>query len=351
MIFIKNGRDQQIGDKLKELDRGVSQYVRSSIDHILSTLPDAPDTPPVITETARRQTFGNKRYIALVVAIVLSLGIGFYPQMIYALKQIPLVQSIFERIGDDNLKSAHDKGWFAELGQVVEDHGLSLQLTEVLYDKSDISIAFLLTSKDGFTVKDRKEDGFDDIRIIAAVNGKKIDNYGYSSRGSFIDNNRYAGVIQIKSMRDLPHQFQLNMNVEKIGRTWGEWDFSFPVSLNEEANQTIFVMNSMSYKNVTVNVEKLVISASSIDIIGTGKGIMTPDWNFEMVDGAGREIAPKGSISKRNITSSGLELEWKASFEAANPAPLSVTIRPHKAGVDQLDPEFVKKMEMTIPIK
>lgn len=95
-------------------------------------------------------------------------------------------------------------------------------------------------------------------------------------------------------------------------------NFSFPVTLNEEANKTIFLMNSMTYKNVTVHVEKIVLSVSSIDLMGTGKGIATPDW----------------------------------SFEATDSIPAFVTIRPRASNsADQLDPEFVKSMEMTIPIK
>jgi hypothetical protein len=208
-----------------------------------------------------RSLIGHRRITigAGISAGAVLLLVGISPAMATAIYHIPkdnFVSQWFQGLGEGS-KLVHS------INQPVTSHGITVTLTNVLYDRGGIHVGYTVTPvqsqyPDGGVVNERS--------LSFTVNGKPMDLSWDGANGKAGEG--YTGLIQITSVENLPKSFDLQINFDQIGTQRGDWAFSLPVS-QEESNaltKTFSPSISKAYGNDLVAVEKVVIGPATTEI-------------------------------------------------------------------------------------
>lgn len=298
-----------IGDKPTVLPN----LVLSRIDSTLAALPEK-------RHTNRARNLALASSAAAILGLIL-LGSGFvYPAMASVLKQIPGIESVFKFAGDFGLKTADEKGMTTNINQRVTDQGITVEVSEVMYDGIRLTVGYLQTSLNGI-----QELG--DVEY--EINGKPVHFPGGGS-GSRLDEHTYAGVVELNPEEELPKHFQLKMTVFRIGSTLGKWEFSFPVEKITSDNKVILPMISKTYGNLSLIIKKIVFTPSSteMDVEIKQPSKVNAYINFHMLDDKGMRLEPHGG-SGGGRTEGDFEITtFKYQFGPVKDIPKTVTIRP-----------------------
>lgn len=292
----ENEFDLEFTKLINNVDLEVPETVRARVDQILQTLPP------------RRFAILKKvRYVAAAAVLLLGLtvGLGFLsPGVAQALRQIPIIGSIFEFTGDAGMQDASTKGFASPVNETVTDNGISITITDVIFDGTRISIAYLQEStRDVGNILEMTPD-FRGVRVAALA---------VSQTGKLIKKNQYAGVIDISTPAELPDKFTLKMDINKVGSVRGSWDFKIPISNDRTVSDTreFYPLASKTDNGRTLTVKKITFapSATGIDLemtepvkeqelyeIGIENRIQE-SYLFEIFDDHGQAIPSNGNGS------------------------------------------------------
>lgn len=358
MIFSR--ANLNLKKKLVSEEVELSKVVRDRIDQTLQSLP-AHELGSSISPVGIRGQGSRRKYLVISLTAVLFIfilgSVVFTPQsIIYALKQVPFIKSVFEVMKDEDepLKRAYEQGLFTELDQTVavKDQGYTVHLSEILYDAAGISIGYLLESDHKLK---RNQEFSDVVQMHVLADGKPLDTFTNESRGNFIDDNHYAGVIQISPLRELPSSFQLDLDIRRIGNKDGKWTFSLPVKQHEEAGKTWIVMKNATVDDETAyTVERIKYSASGEwEMDWNSKRLFTHRYGFEIEDDQGNILKQTEVLGKQQIhrAGQGLTVEGKTWFSPTDDLPQWIIVRPVSVVGGELDPEWTQALEMKIPLK
>lgn len=293
----------------------------------------------------------STRKIAVISMVSLTLTIGFViaigltsPSIAQALKQIPIIGSVFEITGDDGLKRAHEKGMVSGVEQSVTDENITVKIVEAFNDGTRISVGYILESANEIST-------LNSPHLEFKIDGKRLRNYGAGGSGEFIDKYTYAGLLQIYPDQELPESFNFEMMIDQLGDKKGKWNFSFPVSKNVSSNKIVMPMLAKTYGDTTIILEKITFAVSSTEFVGQIKQPKdSGSIQFEIADDQGTKL---GVLSESGHTeiSRGIETtQWSALYSSVKKIPKSITIRPMKRNQVEVDPAFAKGLEMTILI-
>lgn len=297
------------GDRTKELP----ELVRSRIDLTLASLPEK-----------RGNSWSRPLSLASLTAAVMAvlvIGSGFVSTtMASALREIPALKAVFKIAGDLGLKAADEKGITTEIGQRITEQGITLEVSEVMYDGSRLSIGYMQESQSGIQE-------LSDVKY--EINGKQV-HFPGSGTGSRIDDKTYAGVLNLWPEEELPDQFQLKMTVFRIGDTTGKWEFSFPVKKMASTNKVVMPMMTKTYGSLTLTVKKITFTPSSTELdVEIKRPSTSNEWiAYQMTDDQGVVLEPHGG-SGRGRTEGGFEIsQFKQRFGPVKELPKFVTVRP-----------------------
>lgn len=179
---------------------------------------------------------------------------------------------------------------------------------------------------------------------------------GAGGTGRRIDDHKAVGVINFRTSEPLPEKFQLDLTIQKIGETKGDWSFSFPLVKNDSTNQQFIPMVTKTYGDTTLMLEKVTFSMNSTEVVGQ---IMQPRGShsslfdvFEVIDDKGNKLGLLSSSRKENkVDGERVTASWKAIYQPVKELPKSITVRP--ATLDQIDlpTDLIKGLEITVPIQ
>ncbi|WP_433945579.1 DUF4179 domain-containing protein [Paenibacillus sp. SN-8-1] len=286
------------------------------LERINSTLELLPEQPAV--RRWRKPLVISSTAAALI--LICGLGSAFVsPAMASALKQIPGIQKVFEIAGDFGLKTADEQGLTTTIAQRITDQGISLELSEVIYDGSRLTLGYIQKSPKGIQ----------EVRQVKyAIDGKSVSFPG-SGTGNRLDDHTYAGVINLTPDEKLPEQFELTMSVSKIGDTTGSWNFSFPVKRTDSSNKVVIPMISKTSGNVTLTIKKILFTPSTTELdVEVKRPVSSDVMTFTVTDDKGVVLQPH-SGSGGGRTENGVEItQFKQLFGPAQGIPQSVTISP-----------------------
>lgn len=362
--------DAEMKERFRDDGQGeLPEMVRDRVDRTLLHLP----------EKGRSMRARIRAYASVAVAfIALVVAFGAYsPQVAVALNQQQLaealedlalvksVQSVFNLkttmtrsefviSGVGNLKKAYEVGAFTQVGQVAENRGLTVEITEVLFDGVSISIGYIISSEDNFSelgsqmFKQSEEIGIfmdadhyrDELRnlkgkmqsltlIDGKINGEPI-GLGGSGSGDFIDANTFAGVYTATAgLEGFPNidAFQLDFNIRKIGHFGGSWPFSIDVVRNDSHNIVYEVGQEVTYEGTTLIVDKITFSPSAVEVIwrSVNKSITT----IGMYDDQGWPIrGGSNAIIERDEDGNHLETFVRSRFDPLEELPEFITLQP-----------------------
>jgi len=256
--------DTEINKKAKHTNQEIPEIVKARIEDTLSSLPKKRRLRKIITTWSA----------AAVLAFTCILASGFAsPAMAHALKNVPIFGSVFKLIGDTGLKNARKVGLTEIKPQTISDNGVTITITDVIYDGSRLSFGYVIESKDGKSLRLSLHEGYDPYADGKLING------GGSETGKNLNDNKYIGTEDLESNQSLPEKFILGLRINKL--IWyesnnfekkkfikGKWYFNIPISITKK--DVIYkVFNPMPFKKFSVT----KISLKSINITPATTGI------------------------------------------------------------------------------
>lgn len=339
-----------------------------------------------IKEDNKTKKFRYKVAAAVLVAVI-SIGVAV-PAIA---KNIPALKSIVQILNG----RGSDHGQYEKYSELVDksvtDKGITLTINEVLCDDSTLMIGYTMKSKGN--IKDLVKTGKKLIEIqgkdssfvpfslikFSKIDGKQADS-GSGSDGKFLDDHTYINSETMNiSNKNLPINFNVDINVKKIYSLQGNWSFKFSVSKDEILKNTkIFKPNTkVRFEDATINVEKISFSPINTSIIFKGKynkeeykdankrkeafkqnmmmGNMLYDQWF-VFDDKGNEITPKGSYSNAIENSPSSDFRYDLKFVSLKSIPKYLTVIPYriiynKDNDGKLIPPIYKNIDGIYPIE
>ncbi|WP_148359514.1 DUF4179 domain-containing protein [Peribacillus simplex] len=195
--------------------------------------------------------------VASLATCVLICSAFVSPAMAKVLSSIPVLNSVFEFVGDRGLEIASQKGLSEKIEKTVTDNNISLTMKDIFFDGTRLSISYIQEFPN-------KWEDLGELEL--KVNGKEI-NFGDGRTGEFLSDNQYAGVINIEPTVELPDSFDLSIGLNEIGKVKGNWNFEFPVTKSNEEVKTIQSNKTMVYKDTTLTLKTVKIGPAGIKLL------------------------------------------------------------------------------------
>ncbi|NLI14365.1 DUF4179 domain-containing protein [Pelotomaculum propionicicum] len=216
-------------------------------------------------------------------AIIRKIGYGFaamvviggclimsgliFPVIAGALERIPVINVVFNFVGDRGIQNAIDKGFSTKVNRTATDKDISVTITEVLYDQGRIDIGYTVTtSRPDLYLKDVWPYSIPlliaDMQLF--IDGKAI----HATRQATAERieNGNVGLVEIYPRGDLPETFDLQIVIRQIDNQQGEWLLGpIPVSRKDtDAATRIFSpMKTEAIGQTIITVKKVKITPLS----------------------------------------------------------------------------------------
>lgn len=319
--------DQKLGEALRKMENGMPEHVRHRIDETLSSLPE------------RNKKWKKSSMIAsgIVASLAILLGTGFTNStMAQVLQNIPFVESVFKIAGDSTLKTTVEKGLAEKVNKSAADKGITVTVSEAIYDGTRISVGYVVQSA---TVLDENVNPSIDFNI----DGKRIGNYGVGASSERYDDHLVLGVMHIDVSDPLPGEFDLGVNIKKLGESEGEWNVQFPVREISSENKVILPIEKKSSGDITVILEKVTFAPTSTEVVYKLKqpSDREMELSFELFGSNGESVEPLSMFRKDDT--------FKVSYEPFHTIPETITFQP-KSRHDRKADQILEKLEITIGV-
>ncbi|MBU5356232.1 DUF4179 domain-containing protein [Paenibacillus barcinonensis] len=328
------------------------------------------------------------------------IGAGFVsPTMASALKQIPGIGSMFYGLSSDEIGRAVDQGILTQpLKQITKD-GVTLTLTNVLYDGTRLSYTIEragehlpqkvpspyipmdseVVSGDNEWKKSRQVPEQQQQKGYVTAPETFINNEELKSFRSYGDDigNSNAVFAEYTNLGSLPNEFELTVRT-KVTRVEEPFEFKVPLKISD--NKLVIQPNeTKSHENFSYTLQKIESTVTNTRLIleSTGKvpasseqtGKYAPTMMYyEIVDDQGKVLNQR----KLDFFHRAPDLEYQVDelYDAISPNAKSVTIKPytftvntdnwgvvgekideqHKI-VSSGDKTYIKELEMDVTLK
>lgn len=252
--------DKQIRERLAaDLGSGIPELVKSRLEQTLQSLETEPAPAAELPDI--RSNLRNKRrrkawYVAASALLIISgiLASGFIsPAMAETLKKVPFIGQIFESLGNDLLQNANRNGMSVPVNLSATDNGITLTITEVLYDGAQIKLGF-------------KEESQAELPVITP-NYQRFGMPNLSSDDPSLSwiyamtktraksPTEHIGILTFESMNGeileqsdkILDNFTLSFTIKQVGDVngvKGNWEFHVPIKLNNAPTKKISVMKT-----------------------------------------------------------------------------------------------------------
>lgn len=296
------------------------------------------------------------------------------PTMAATIKQVPVLSSIFSLAGDLGLKMADEKGLSTKPNTSVTHDGFTLNVSEVAYDGTRVSIGIERSQMDS-----EAESLMDLLASIELfINDKPINEFAPSESnhiGIFINQgkDKDSTIIEFADKVNqgglpFPEQFELTIYATITGI---KEPLKIGVPVKNKIADTVTLQPNISrqYNNIQFTVEQIKVTPITTNI--TTRIILTDNSPFtEPWLSMGKDIFDERGHKLTSLTgegwheNNGSEQIMDQRFTPFESVPTSITIKPYihlfkeyPKGEYQMDEnnepiiEYIPELEMTIPIK
>ncbi|MBG9736761.1 DUF4179 domain-containing protein [Paenibacillus alvei] len=323
--------DKQIRERLAaDHGSGIPKLVKSRLEQTLHSLETEPAPAAELLDI--RNSMHSKRrrkawYVAVSALLIISgiLASGFIsPVMAETLKKVPFIGQIFDSLGDDLLQHANRNGMSVPVNLSATDNGITLTITEILYDGAQIKLGFKEESQAELPVITPNYQRFempnlssDDPTIswIYAMTKTRAksptEHFGILTFGSM------NGEILEQSDK-IPDNFTLSFTIKQVGDVngvKGNWEFHVPIKLNNAPTKKISVMETKKTLDGRgyITLQSVIASPLGTEIrfltqsSQTARKANSPDFtgldiSFLVIDENGNEIAWEGGRGRYSGT-------------------------------------------------
>lgn len=330
---------------------------------------------------------------------VAVIGSGFVsPVMADALKKVPLIGSVFTELKGEQLQEAVDKGMVTAPNLSVTHDGITLKVSDVLYDGTRLSVAIQREGVDNLdsmpspyppeggiqmtpsgeplpvVPMEEREKGYLEIPELL-IDGKELEfKKGMQTGFGDYPSKANTAMYEITKGLELPDKFALTLKV-KVTRVAEPFVFDIPVEINK-SNVVLQPNTTKSYEDFSYTVKKVELTPASTRLVidSTGPVPKTEEQTgeysatmmyYDIVDENGNQVDQRmlGFFNKEPDT----EYHVDELYAAFTQTPKSITIKPYTFTVKKSDWSIVgevdgttkhprkktyyKELETTIPVK
>ncbi|WP_019911377.1 DUF4179 domain-containing protein [Paenibacillus sp. HW567] len=366
---------QQLEQELEQLkdqkDEELPELVRFRMDATYQSLNDIAALPH---SAFRRRSWLRRILIAaasVAAAVMLTIGLGFIsPAMAQTLKQLPFMESVFRLAGDSGLKQASVAGVTSDTVQSVTYGGVTLSVSELMYDGSRLSL--VLTKKEAdsgnqsfaerWNARDRQLGIANNIDFY--INGELANTaWGLSSGGEAAPDSLIVTALESPGLH-VPEAFNFKM-VVYLADIEQSFTFEFPVIKKTLQSVVLTPEAVQTFDHINLHIKRLELSGTTIRLITEVKGAPGQDIKelqeaipdkykatgflnllFELMNERGETAVMIGANGNGQVNT----LSSSTSYEPFTVMPKSVVVKPYIISGDG-SKKYIPELEMTIPVE
>ncbi|OBZ14489.1 hypothetical protein A8L34_11180 [Bacillus sp. FJAT-27264] len=303
---------------------------------------------------------------SVAVAGLLFIVLGFFsPAMAETLKQIPFVKSVFQLAGDLGLRNASERGLIHSVDQMVTHQGVTLGVSELMYDGSRLSLVLSRESPDtsGATFMETWRGIIGSVvnNIDFYVNGELVNtSWGLSPGG---DESPNSVIVTTFEEVQVPDQFEFKM-VVRLAELKQDFTFTIPVTKNTADSIVLTPAEVKSDDPIHMSIKRLELSQTTTLLVVEFKnepeeaksdtirrmrekykihGLF--NINFELNDEQGRSPVYIGAslYGHEGLTT------YTTTFEPFDSMPRTLIVKPFIWRDEQK--EYISELEFIVPVK
>ncbi|MBP0726768.1 DUF4179 domain-containing protein [Bacillus sp. RG28] len=241
--------------------------------------------------------------LAFIILIGITCGASLAsPAFASTLKKLPIIGSIFEKMGDKGLQEAKKGGLSKSLNETISIGDSSFTITDVMYDRSRISLGYIFKNAP-------KNDPLSIFNSVSyKIDNKNVTNLSSDISGDFINDTNFAGVINLYIPSEQNNvSSDLSITFKESNGKKGDWQLNIP--LTKIQGKTFFVTEQASYNDYTFTMKKVTLTPATTEINfdfmePKGMNIMS-GMNFRLYDDKGNELKSMGFNSSGSSDSNG----------------------------------------------
>lgn len=283
--------------------------------------------------TSRFRRNNGKRkiiYALCSVAAVFVILVGssyYYPALASNLSKIPIIGSIFGNSDLIGLQQAQKNRLTTEIGETQTINGISITLSEILYDQNNIAI--------GLFIESEKE--LDEFYFGAGMDFTINGLHPAASSGSYgediLSATTRTAIQEINVTEDMPEEFELGLKLQ--GGNGETWYFSTPVEKITDIHK-IPVQHSQKADGLDLTVTELSLSQTGVSIAYESSEVETDfaltrggNIEFLVIDQDGNEITGRsGGVTGERIKDR-IVFKSNKQFDPVDNSVTELTITPY----------------------
>lgn len=280
MSIKKDNIELTLSEKLKSIDKkmSISPYDLNIITSAKSN-------------NFFRSIFLRKKLVFIISFLLIFLttvGVFAYNKFLYDSKSLPI---------DDGLKYAEENGLVNYTNYTLTINGITASVLGVISDS--IRTVLYVDIKGSINNAD-----INDVSLTDNNNTQyKLDGI---SNGSTIEDTKFNFKKKIEFTGGAKSNTTAILKINKIGDTPGPWIFKFPIEVIQAKEYTI--NKDFIFDDTTITINKIICSASTIEIIFTENGKL-----LNICDGT----ISDGSTGKANLLRSGVVANKNNAYEGS----------------------------------
>ncbi|NGQ94158.1 DUF4179 domain-containing protein [Brevibacillus sp. SYP-B805] len=265
------------------------EVVKRRIEETLASLPErhaAETERPGRSKRRRNRLWIAAAAVVLVAGSVIASGFAS-PTLAHTLQQMPILGRIFQLFGDPGLQAADRQGMTHPVNMSATDQGITLTITDYLYDGVQLSLGFAETAAQG-------SDSLPAIKSGALRYGPIQTNLpaDLQYRVERVAANRNAGVFYLFPFQgqSFAERFTLELAVTRIGEKEGNWRFAIPIARSDAQLQKIVPGITRADGDVKFTVDWLTLSPRATAISYRWKTPGLPAYDIQVTDDRGVQL-------------------------------------------------------------
>lgn len=257
-------------------------------------------------------------------------------------QNIPVLNSIVKMLKDDKGYQGDYEKYSSDINETQYDKGISITLNEAIYDETEIVLTYTIKSDKKLEELGDDIGGYEDIKIDGNVDGfsggvsssKQIDEYTMTVLANYS-----------LGMTDLPDEFNMDYDINKIFNVDGDWKFSFDLSKQELKGETKKIstdivknfegtdvkISSVSFTPISTNIQLSGKKNKNFNDLNSHFGCFEYDY-WLLFDDKGNEIS-----RRENSSGGSMNLGFKAGYryDAVDVIPEYLTVVPLQFKISQ----------------
>ncbi|GED14636.1 DUF4179 domain-containing protein [Aneurinibacillus migulanus] len=253
----------------KKLDHKIQQRITEASPLELPDIVESRINQTLATLPKRKPSRTRKPLLIASATLLITGGIigsGFIsPTMAEALKAVPMFSKIFDSLGDEGIQNANRKGFTSSVKQSATDQGITLTISEALYDGTRISLGIIEEASGTLPPLSNREQRYKSN----SYQDKQGANWWVNSANvTHVDAKQNIGVLNLQPVDDIQQSdsFTFHFEVRQIGTIKGKWAFTIPITKTDTNVKKLTPMITKNMNTTSLTLTSVAVSSRGTEI-------------------------------------------------------------------------------------